>query len=150
MQVDDVISISELLLSKWGWHGWRLVFGLEEIIGWPYTWREGFSLGVLLETGIGRDAASALNTNDRDRFNSALLGRPLRTYSLSDIASITLRSSMARHKIEIHRANGTADIYSMWDRDKLLHYRYLLQKTYPHHYREEGFPNTRWGKFLRQ
>jgi len=78
------------MFSKWGLSACRLVFGREEIVGWLYTSRESCSLGLLLDLGIGKDPGAALDIDNRERLDAALLGRALRTYELKDFAAIRL------------------------------------------------------------
>jgi hypothetical protein len=122
-----------------------------EIVGWPYRSRESTttSVGFSIETGLVSDPGVLLETNDRDEFQKALLGRELRRHEIRDVANIALHNRMMRNQIEIRRVDGTSDRYSILYRGQTDQYRELLRKVYPHHYREEGFPATFWGKILK-
>jgi hypothetical protein len=88
------------LTSNWGLSTWRLLLGRKGIVGWPYKWTEAFRLGLLLDTGIGRDPGAFLLATDSHQFSAAMKGRKIRIYAVAEIQSITLACSAWRNRIE--------------------------------------------------
>lgn len=128
---------------------WRLLLGRKEIVGWPYKWTEGFRLGILLETGFGRDPGLVFSTKDPRQFTAALSKRKLRISVVSEIQSITVTCSIGRNRIEILGTNGHYERYGIVDRWRTDEYRKVLRSLYPNRYRESGFPQTTWEKIAK-
>ena len=149
MNPETVISVLGPLTSNWQMRAWRLVLCRTELVAWPYTWKEGFRLGFLIELGLGSDPGSVLANGTRDDFRKALLGRDLREYDLNEITKIVVRSRMRSNLIEIHQVSRQIDCYGIMDRYLTNPYREILRKCYPSKYREEGFPTTILGRIIK-
>lgn len=88
-------------------------------------------------------------TNDKRCIQSAMAGRTLRTYVVSEIESTSVELSIGRNRIELLRKDGMRHCYRIMFRHRTDEYRKSLRYLYPSLYREYGLPNTVWGRILK-
>ncbi|MCX6611851.1 MAG: hypothetical protein NTW74_13475 [Acidobacteria bacterium] len=136
------------MTSSWGLKMWRLILRRGEILAWPYGFKDGLRLGLMLELGIGRDPGD-FSSKTMDEIRSALEEPSVRKFPVAGIDHITLRCSSLRHKIEIVAKDGSTEKFGLWHRHLLTEYGIVLRKMYPDRYRETGFPTKLWDRITK-